>query len=147
MEIDSDDDWPTECEHCGNMHVPSRVCAGMKRKTVDDDIIFRTYEQSMEIVARFAERRRYRYRNFQTREEQQSMLIPDEAFKIVYQVNNMTRTMPRSLLTNAKYNKNDEFHTQLKDIESELKYYHSRRKKQIPGVLNSGDSNVCKKKP
>lgn len=35
----------------------------------------------------------------------------------------MARNMPRSLLTEAKTNKRDEFYTQFKDIESELQYY------------------------
>ena len=35
----------------------------------------------------------------------------------------MTRKVQHSLLTKAKNNKKDEFHTQLKDIESELKHY------------------------
>jgi hypothetical protein len=37
----------------------------------------------------------------------------------------MKRKMPRELLTKAKANKNDEFYTQLVDIESELKHYES----------------------
>jgi len=35
------------------------------------------------------------------------------------------RNMPRYLLTKAKLNKNDEFYTQLIDIEIELKNYES----------------------
>lgn len=38
----------------------------------------------------------------------------------------MSRKVPRSFLANAKKNKNDEFYTQLKDIESELKHYSTQ---------------------
>lgn len=37
----------------------------------------------------------------------------------------MTRTVNRDFLNNAKSNKNDEFYTQLKDIEKELVHYES----------------------
>ncbi len=37
----------------------------------------------------------------------------------------MARQVQHSLLTKAKFNKKDEFYTQLKDIESELKHYTS----------------------
>ena len=43
----------------------------------------------------------------------------------------MTRKVQHSLLRNAKVNKKDEFYTQLKDIESELKYYESHFKDKV----------------
>ncbi len=43
----------------------------------------------------------------------------------------MTRKVQHSLLGKAKKNKNDEFYTQLSDIESELQYYKSHFKDKI----------------
>lgn len=43
----------------------------------------------------------------------------------------MARQVQHSLLTKAKFNKKDEFYTQLKDIESELKHYVSHFKDKI----------------
>lgn len=43
----------------------------------------------------------------------------------------MARKEGRSFLTKAKFNKKDEFYTQLKDIESELKHYKNHFKDKI----------------
>ncbi|MFK5975938.1 MAG: adenine-specific methyltransferase EcoRI family protein [Sulfurovum sp.] len=43
----------------------------------------------------------------------------------------MTRKVQHSLLKKAKKNKNDEFYTQLSDIESELKHYKSHFKDKV----------------
>ena len=43
----------------------------------------------------------------------------------------MTRKVQHSLLRKAKKNKNDEFYTQLSDIESELQYYKSHFKNKV----------------
>lgn len=43
----------------------------------------------------------------------------------------MTRKIQRSLLDDAKVNKKDEFYTQLKDIESELKHYKNHFKGKV----------------
>jgi len=43
----------------------------------------------------------------------------------------MVRKVQHSLLANAKKNKNDEFYTQLTDIESELKYYKKHFKGKV----------------
>lgn len=55
----------------------------------------------------------------------------------------MERKVQHSLLTKAKSNKKDEFYTQLKDIESELKHYEHHFKNKVvycncddPGVSN-----------
>ncbi|MDE8133653.1 adenine-specific methyltransferase EcoRI family protein [Erysipelothrix rhusiopathiae] len=39
--------------------------------------------------------------------------------------------MPKELLTSAKINKNDEFYTQLEDIEKEMKYYKEHFKNKV----------------
>ena len=43
----------------------------------------------------------------------------------------MARNATNKLLTKAKKSKNDEFYTQLKDIESELKHYKSHFKDKV----------------
>jgi hypothetical protein len=43
----------------------------------------------------------------------------------------MARKVQHSLLKKAKQNKNDEFYTQLSDIENELKHYKSHFKNKV----------------
>lgn len=53
----------------------------------------------------------------------------------------MTRIVEHSLLTDAKKNKNDEFYTQLVDIEKELKYYSLHFKGKVV-YCNCDDPSV-----
>jgi len=53
----------------------------------------------------------------------------------------MTRKVQHSLLRNAKTNKNDEFYTQLSDIESELQHYKSHFKNKIV-FCNCDDARI-----
>lgn len=53
----------------------------------------------------------------------------------------MVRKVKHSLLKNAKKNKNDEFYTQLTDIENELKHYKSHFKNKVV-FCNCDDARV-----
>ena len=53
----------------------------------------------------------------------------------------MTRKIQHSLLRKAKTNKNDEFYTQLLDIESELKNYKNHFKDKVI-FCNCDDARV-----
>ena len=53
----------------------------------------------------------------------------------------MTRKVQHSLLTKAKTNKNDEFYTQLSDIESELQHYKSHFKNKVV-YCNCDDARI-----
>ncbi len=51
--------------------------------------------------------------------------------KVVSEIERKMRKVPRSFLKDAKANKKDEFYTQLKDIESELKHYKKHFKGKV----------------
>jgi hypothetical protein len=53
----------------------------------------------------------------------------------------MARKINRSILTDAKTNKNDEFYTQLSDIEKELKHYKNHFKGKVV-LCNCDDPRV-----
>ncbi|MDD1428944.1 adenine-specific methyltransferase EcoRI family protein, partial [Dolichospermum sp. ST_sed9] len=53
----------------------------------------------------------------------------------------MARKVQHSLLKKAKQNKNDEFYTQLSDIENELKHYKSHFKNKVV-FCNCDDARI-----